>query len=161
MSGEMSIDEYRRRMLRLAEEQIPKETKAFLKVETQKLRRRLESRANAAVPVSRIEENTERSGDKPRHLKYHKSFKSGKTYKSRMSEALSKRVYNASRHGWFVEAGRPVARGYKKKSGYKKAAKIGHSKHYKVYREVAPRFEADYNRDCLDWIERMVKEGNL
>ncbi len=161
MSGDISIDEYRRRMLRLAEEQIPKESKTFLKTETQKLRRRLESKANAKVPVSKIHGNTEKNGDKPRHLKYHKSFKSGKTYKSRMSGALSKRVYNASRHGWFVEAGRPVAKGYKKKSGYKGAAKIGQSKHYRVYREVSSQFETDYNQDCLDWIERMVKEGKL
>lgn len=153
MSSDISIDEYRRRMLKLAQEQIPKESKAFLKVETQKLRRRLMSYSAQNVPESKV--------TAVGHRKYNSSFKVGKTYKSRMSGALSKRVYNASRHGWFVEAGRPVARGYKKKSGYKGATKIGQSKHYKVYHEVVPKFESDFEKDGLEWIERMVREGKI
>ena len=153
MSGDISIDEYRRRMLKLAQETIPKESKSFLKTETQKLRRRLMSYSSQNVPVSKV-----RTGG---HRKYHDSFKTGKTYTSRMTGALSKRVYNSSRHGWFVEAGRPVARGYKKKGGYSNAPKIGQSKHYKVYHEVVPKFETDYKNDCLEWIEKTVKEGKL
>ena len=161
MSGDISMEEYRNRMMQLAQGKMPKEVKSFLKVETQKLRRYLISRAREVVPVSRIEENLEKGGDKPRHLKYHKSFKVGKTYKSRVNNALTKRVYNASRHGWFVEAGRPVARGYKKANGYKRAARYGQSKHYKVYREVAPKFEDHFEKDGVEWIEKMVMEGKL
>ena len=119
--SDITIAEYRDKLMRLAESEFPRESRRFLSRETQKLRRQLIS-ASRDVPVSRIPENT---GGGRRHLKYHKSFKVGKTYRRNISGALSKRVYNASRHGWFVESGRVVARGYKKKNGYKNAPASG------------------------------------
>ena len=151
---EMSAAEYRDKMMRLAQTEIPKETKQFLKVETQKLRRRLISQSQV-VPVS---QRPERKAP-PRHLKYHDSFKAGKTYK--YNDSLSKRVYNASRHGHFVEHGRPVAKYYIKKHGYKHAPKIGQSKHYAVYRAVEPSFKREFDKDCLSWLDKVVDEGLL
>lgn len=94
-------------MLRIAQETLPKESKQLLKTEAQKLKRHLAGYANQNVPVSGINEGAD-------HKKYHKSFKTGKTYK--FNGALSKRAYNEARQGWFVESGRPVAKGYRKKT---------------------------------------------
>lgn len=149
---EYTIDEYRDKMLRIAQETLPKESKQLLKTEAQKLKRHLASYANQNVPVSGINEGTD-------HKKYHKSFKTGKTYK--FNGALSKRAYNNARQGWFVESGRPVAKGYRKKDGYKNAQKIGHTKGYNVYHTVVPEFERDYENDLSEWIEKMIGEGKL
>lgn len=158
--NDITIAEYRDKLMRLAESEFPKESRRFLSRETQKLRRQLISAARD-VPVSRIPENT--GGDR-RHLKYHKSFKVGKTYRRNLSGALSKRVYNASRHGWFVESGRVVARGYKKKNGYKNAPTSGlgrgsrpRSKHYYVYRGVEKVFTPVFNNDCIKFAEEMLR----
>ncbi|MCI8387028.1 MAG: hypothetical protein HFE63_00995 [Clostridiales bacterium] len=137
---------------------IPKETKKFLKTETQKLKRHLLREANNSVTPSKIEENID-DENRPRHLKYHKSFKAGKTYK--YNQALSKRVFNASRHGWFIESGRPVARGYKKRDGYRNMPTIRRSKHYKVYGKVIPPFEKIWSDDTEQWVDKMMKEGKL
>lgn len=155
---EYTIDEYRDKMLRIAQETLPKESKKILAKETQKLKRRLTSYANANVPPSRIAENDGKNG-KDKHLKYNQHFKAGKTYK--FNGALSKRAYNEARQGWFVESGRPVARGYRKKDGYKNAQKIGRTKGYNVYHTVVPQFERDYENDLSEWIEKMIGEGKL
>lgn len=149
---EYTIDEYRDKMLRIAQETLPKESKQLLKTEAQKLKRHLASYANQNVPVSGINEGAD-------HKKYHKSFKTGKTYK--FNGALSKRAYNNARQGWFVESGRPVAKGYRKKDGYKNAQKIGHTKGYNVYHTVTPQFERAYENDLSEWIEKMIGEGKL
>lgn len=149
---EYTIDEYRDKMLRIAQETLPKESKQLLKTEAQKLKRHLAGYANQNVPVSGINEGAD-------HKKYHKSFKTGKTYK--FNGALSKRAYNNARQGWFVESGRPVAKGYRKKDGYKNAQKIGHTKGYNVYHTVVPEFERDYENDLSEWIEKMIGEGKL
>ena len=158
--SDITIAEYRDKLMRLAESEFPRESRRFLSRETQKLSRQLIS-ASRAVPVSRIAENT---GGGRRHLKYHKSFKVGKTYRRNISGALSKRVYNASRHGWFVESGRVVARGYKKKNGYKNAPASGlgrgsrpRSKHYYVYRGVEKVFTPVFNNDCIKFAEEMLR----
>ena len=151
--NDITIAEYRDKLMRLAESEFPRESRRFLSRETQKLRRQLISAARD-VPVSRIPENT---GGGRRHLKYHKSFKVGKTYRRNISGALSKRVYNASRHGWFVESGRVVARGYKKKNGYKNAPASGRSKHYYVYRGDEKEFTPVFNNDCIKWAEEMLR----
>lgn len=151
--NDITIAEYRDKLMRLAESEFPRESRRFLSRETQKLRRQLISAARD-VPVSRIPENT---GGGRRHLKYHKSFKVGKTYRRNLSGALSKRVYNASRHGWFVESGRVVARGYKKKNGYKNAPTSGRSKHYYVYRGVEKVFTPVFNNDCIKFAEEMLR----
>ena len=104
--------------------------------------------------AAEIPENT---GGGRRHLKYHKSFKVSKTYRRNLSGALSKRVYNASRHGWFVESGRVVASGYKKKNGYKNAPTSGRSKHYYVYRGVEKVFTPVFNNDCIKFAEEMLR----
>ena len=99
MSYGISIDEYRNRMMKLAEETIPKESKKILAAETRKLRRRFNSYSKQNVPVSRIDENDGSEGGNI-HKKYHTHFKVGKTY--RYNEALSKRVFNNSGHGKYV-----------------------------------------------------------
>lgn len=185
MSGEMSIPEFRDAMMKLAQNKIPKQSKTFLKTETQKLRRRVQSYANQTVPVSEVKENLERGGMKPRHLKYHKSFKVGKTYK--YEDSFAKRVYNASGHGKYVESGRPVIEGYRRSEKwgqytfngnygnsqnpkYKSKANptrdrrygvTRRSKQYDVFWTIKKQFKPIYDQDCLDWIERMVKEGRL
>lgn len=141
------------KLMKQASELIPKESKAFLRVETQKLKRHLERDAKNRVPPSKIEEKG------AKHLKYHKSFKAGKTYK--YNGALSKRVINRSRHGWFVESGRPVARGYKRKESYRGRPKLYQSKHYYVYGSVIPPFEKVWQDDTGAWLDKMMKEGKL
>ncbi len=158
MSYGISIDEYRNRMMKLAEETIPKESKKILAAETRKLRRRFISYSKQNVPVSRIDENDGSEGGNI-HKKYHTHFKVGKTY--RYNEALSKRVFNNSGHGKYVESGRKIAKGYKKKDGYKNAPEIGHTKAYNVYRNVKAEFDSVYKHDLEAWIDKMVNEGKL
>ena len=149
----MTIEEYQNKMMALAEKDLPKESKNFLKTEAQKLKRHMQSYANANVPVSRIAESDA-------HKKYHTSFKTGKTYK--YNEAYAKRVFNASGHGRYVEYGRTVAKGYKKSEGYKKSSNIlGKSKHYEVVKHVKTDFDPIYYNDVDAWIEKMIQEGKL
>lgn len=148
-----TIEEYRNRMMKLAEKDLPKESKRLLQVEAQKLKRQMTSYANGNVPVSKIP-----ASDK--HKKYHVSFKTGKTYK--YNEALSKRVFNASGHARYIESGRKVAYGYHKKDGYKNSTNIkGQSKHYSVVHNVKQTFEPVYYSDIDGWIEKMLQEGKL
>lgn len=174
---EYTIDQYRDVMMETAQKTIPKESKRILATETQKLKRYLLKYAEQNVPVSEIDE----SG----HKKYHASFKVGKTYT--YNDALSKRVFNNSRHGQYVESGRPVIRGYKfgEKWGPKAYCERwgqGHaryykphydpnkervypverkSKHYDVYWHVKSNFAPVYKEDLAKWLDKMTGEGKL
>lgn len=149
----MTIDEYRNYMMAIAEKTLPKESKKFLVTEALKLKRRMISYSNSNVPIS----------DKPqteKHKKYHKSFKLGKTYK--YNEALSKRVFNATYYGKFVEYGRKVAVGYRKFDRYRNSTNVkGISKHYNVVENVQKEFDPIYYADTDAWIEKMLEEGKL
>lgn len=149
---EYTIDEYRDKMLRAAQETLPKESKQLLKTEAQKLRCYLVSYSNRNVPVSEIDEGAD-------HRKYHKSFKTGKTYV--FNEALSKRVFNNSGHGKYVESGRKIASGYKKKNGYAKEFGKGRTTAYDVYKNVKIEFDPVYKQDLINWIDKMIGEGKL
>ena len=83
-SRAMTIEEYRNKMMALAEKDLPKESKNFLKTEAQKLKRHMQSYANANVPVSKTPATES-------HKKYHPNFKTGKTYK--YNEAYAKRSF--------------------------------------------------------------------
>ena len=149
----MTIDEYRNYMMAIAEKTLPKESKKFLAYEAVKLKRNMISYSNSNVPVSKKPESD-------KHKKYHKSFKIGKTYK--YNEALSKRVFNATYYGKFVEYGRKVAFGYKKKDGYKNAPNVkGKSKHYEVVKNVKIDYDPIYYADVDVWIAKMLEEGKL
>lgn len=152
MSEGLTIEEYRERMMVLAQEILPKESKSLLKTETQKLKRHLQKYAKQHVPVSRIPASE-------KHRKYHASFKVGKTY--RYDDSLSKRVFNNSRHARYVEGGRKIARGYRKRDGYKNAPAIGRTPAYAVYKTVKAEFDPIYKKDLDDWIEKMIAEGKL
>lgn len=149
---EYTIDEYRDKMLRVAQETLPKESKQLLKTEAQKLRRYLVRYANQNVPVSTIPESDQ-------HKKYHTHFKAGKTY--RYNDALSKRVYNNSKHGRYVESGRKIAKGYKKKNGYANEIESGRTTAYGVYKNVKSEFDPVYKQDLTNWIDKMIGEGKL
>ena len=149
---EYTIDEYRDKMLRAAQETLPKESKQLLKTEAQKLRRYLVSYSNRNVPISEIDEGAD-------HRKYHRSFKTGKTYV--FNEALSKRVFNNSGHGKYVESGRKIAKGYKKKNGYAKEFGKGRTTAYDVYKNVKIEFDPVYKQDLTNWIDKMIGEGKL
>ena len=170
----MTVEEYRNNMMKLAEKDLPKESKSFLKTEAQKLKRPMPSYAKSNVPVSRIPESDT-------HKKYHKSFKTGKTYK--YNESYAKRVYSAAKHGKYVESGRPVVYGYKRgeawgrnsynpKTGRGRKSKRGEvkdklyavdyrSKHYEVVWHVKQNFDPIYYADVDAWINKMLKEGKL
>jgi len=137
----------------LAGKTLPKESKKFLASEALKLKRRMMAYADSNVPVSDIPESET-------HKKYHKSFKLGKTYK--YNEALSKRVYNATYYGHFVERGRKVAYGYKKAEGYRNSPNVkGVSKHYNVVENVKKAYDPEYYADVDKWIAKMLEEGKL
>lgn len=174
---EYTIDQYRDKMMEIAQKALPKESKRILATESQKLKRHLLKYAKQNVPVSEI--------DVPEHKKYHTHFKVGKTYS--YNDALSKRVFNNSGHGKYVESGRPVVYGYR--SGEKWGPKAycerwgqGHaryykprydpnkqrvysvqrkSRHYDVYWHVKSDFDPVYKQDLMTWIDKMVNEGKL
>lgn len=148
----LTIEEYRERMMTLAQQVLPKESKKLLKTETQKLKRHLQRYAKQHVPVSRIPASE-------KHRKYHASFKTGKTY--RYDDSLSKRVFNNSRHGRFVEGGRKIARGYRKRDGYKNEPAVGRTPAYAVYKTVKAEFDPIYKQDLDDWIAKMLAERKL
>lgn len=175
---EYTIGEYRDKMLRIAQDTLPKESKQLLKTEAQKLRRYLVSYSNRNVPVSEIDEGAD-------HRKYHKSFKTGKTYV--FNEALSKRVFNNSGHGKYVESGRPVIYGHRRNEKWGAKAYSSNygqgraryykphfdpnkervyavdrrSKHYNVYYNVKKSFQPIYAEDLINWIDKMIGEGKL
>ena len=149
---EYTIDEYRDEMMETAQKTIPKESKRILATETQKLKRYLLKYAEQNVPVSEI--------DAPEHKKYHASFKVGKTY--RYNESLSKRVFNNSRHGRYVEGGRKIVVGYKRGERYGNLPNvIGRTKAYRVYGTVKPEFAPIYKDDLMKWLDKMTGEGKL
>lgn len=149
---EYTIDQYRDVMMETAQKTIPKESKRILATETQKLKRYLLKYAEQNVPVSEIDE----SG----HKKYHASFKVGKTYK--YNESLSKRVFNNSRHGRYIEGGRKIVVGYKRGERYGNLPNvIGRTKAYRVYGTVKPEFAPIYKDDLMKWLDKMTGEGKL
>ena len=149
---EYTIDEYRDEMMETAQKTIPKESKRILATETQKLKRYLLKYAEQNVPVSEI--------DAPEHKKYHASFKVGKTY--RYNESLSKRVFNNSRHGRYVDGGRKIVVGYKRGERYGNLPNvIGRTKAYRVYGTVKPEFAPVYKEDLAKWLDKMTGEGKL
>ena len=149
---EYTIDEYRDVMMETAQKTIPKESKRILATETQKLKRYLLKYAEQNVPVSEI--------NAPEHKKYHTSFKVGKTYK--YNESLSKRVFNNSRHGRYVEGGRKIVVGYKRGERYGNLPNvIGRTKAYRVYGTVKSEFAPIYKDDLMKWLDKMTGEGKL
>ena len=149
---EYTIDQYRDVMMEAAQKTIPKESKRILATETQKLKRYLLKCAEQNVPVSEI--------NAPEHKKYHASFKVGKTYK--YNESLSKRVFNNSRHGRYVEGGRKIVVGYKRGERYGNLPNvIERTKAYRVYGTVKPEFAPIYKEDLMKWLDKMTREGKL
>ena len=169
---EYTIDQYRDAMMDTAQKTLPKKSKQILATETQKLKRYLLKYAEQNVPVSEIDESGRRKrkgqdasasntvGGEIVHKKYHASFKVGKTYK--YNESLSKRAFNNSRHGRYVEGGRKIVVGYKRGERYGNLPNvIGRTKAYRVYGTVKPEFAPVYKQDLLNWIDKITREGKL
>lgn len=123
-------------MLHLAEVKMPKQTRRFLQLEGNKLRRLVISNAKKLT--------------KERKGKYLEGIKRGKVYKYG-GDITSVRVYGSSPHAHLIEYGhRQVT-----KSG----KEVGFVKGKRVFERSRIEFEDRFQQDCQKFVDKMLDEG--
>lgn len=132
--GELS--DFTSKMLTLANETMPKESKKFLKKNAAKLAKKTKNKAKKSV--------IEDTGN------YFNSIKSGKVYKYR-GQDLSCRTYSSAPHSHLIEHGhRKVT-----KSG----KEVGFVAGFHIFEKAAKEFQNEYYADCEKFIDEMIDKG--
>jgi len=130
------LDDFTEQLLELAEKRMPKETRKFLQIEGNKLRKLTLAKGKQLVK--------RRSGD------YFKGIKRGKFYKFE-GDTASIRVYGSSPVSHLIEYGhRQVT---------KDGKEIGFVKGRKVFEKSRMQFEGQYHRDCEDFVDELLEKG--
>ena len=155
------IDDFAKALLNYASSHMPKNNKKFLQKEGNKLRRKTLSKAKSLT--------NKKTGN------YYKGIKRGKVYHYQDKNNNSVRVYGGSPHAHLVEYGHRQV--LNPKTDDKKVANIGGDKFAKgvkegkgigtqigfveglyVFEKSAKEFEPQFNKDCEDFAENMLKE---
>ncbi|WP_256761410.1 HK97 gp10 family phage protein [Cohnella sp. WQ 127256] len=129
------IDAFNRRLLNLANNQFPKETKKFLQKEGNKLKTK--TRAKVKQKVKKDTGN------------YQKSIKRGKVYK--FDGADSVRVYSGDPKSHLIEYGHKIVG----KDGTEHGFKQGEH----VFADAAQEFNNEFIADCEQFIDEMLDKG--
>lgn len=129
------LDNFTKKMLELAEEKMPKETKKFLQTEGNKLKKAKTKKAKSLVKKD--------TGN------YLKGIKRGKVYKYE-GDQLSIRVYG-SNHAHLIEYGhRQVT---------KNGKEVGFVKGKRVFEQAANEFNNEFVSDCEQFVNEMLDKG--
>lgn len=131
------LTRYQRKMLRLAEEKMPKESKKFLRKEGTKLRKKTLSTAKSKV--------------KKKTGNYFKGIKRGKVYKYGANGALSIRVYGASPHAHLIEYGH--------KQVTEDGKEVGFVEGQHVFRDAQNEFQNEFFNDARKFIDELIDKG--
>ncbi|MFD2671816.1 HK97 gp10 family phage protein [Marinicrinis sediminis] len=129
------LDDFAMRMLELAEETMPRETKKFLRVEGSKLRKLTLKNAKSSVKKD--------TGN------YFKGIKRGKLYTYNGNQSI--RVYGASPHAHLIEHGHRMVS--------EDGQEVGFVRGKKVFQKSLEEFEQEYIRDCQEFIDDLLNEG--
>lgn len=125
------LDNLSKKMLKLANSEMPRECKKFIKKEGNKLKKITKSNAKSLV--------------KRKTGEYVKGIKSGKSYK--YSGMWSNRVYSTSPHAHLIENGHRIVKN-KKEYGFVEG------KH--VFERSGKIFENEFVKDVEDFINNVV-----
>lgn len=129
------LDAFTGHMMRLANRQFPKEMRKFLRGEGQKLRKLTAAEARRSV--------------KKRTGTYVKSIKRGKIYK--YDRGLAVRVYSGAPHAHLNEYGHRIVT----KDGTEKGFVPGKQ----VFAKARRKFEGEFVRDCVRFVDEMLDKG--
>lgn len=155
------LDDFAKTLLSYAGTEQPKKSKKFLQKEGNKLRKKTLSKAKSLT--------NKKTGN------YYKGIKRGKVYHYRDKNNNSVRVYGGSPHAHLIEYGHrqvlnPTVDGNKVaniggnnfakavKEGKGKGTQIGFVEGLHVFEKAAKEFESEFNKDCEDFAEDMLKE---
>lgn len=131
------LDAFSRELLEMANNELPKESKKFLRTEATKLRKKTLDKAKSLT--------NKQTGN------YYKGIKKGKVYHYKDKKNNSIRVYGRSPHAHLIEYGhRQVS-----KNGVESGFVEG--KH--VFEKAKNEFESEFNSDCEKFISDVVVEG--
>lgn len=132
------FSDFKKNLLQLAREKMPKETKKFIKAEAVKLNKKVKVVAKTAVGKD--------TGN------YEKGFKAGKVYF--YNGALSCRVYNSAPHAHFVEIGHKMI-GHE--SNKKDVGKYVPGKY--ILKKTSDGFQRDFEADTEKFLDEMLDKG--
>lgn len=132
------LDRYSEAILRIAEEEMPRETKKFLRTEGRKLKTATKKKARKKV--------------KKKTGNYLKGIKNGKVYTYRGNGGTSIRVYGGkpAHHAHLIEYGHII----KNKAG----EEVGFAPGYHVFQEAADEFQPEFYSDTQKFIDEMADE---
>ncbi len=129
------LDNYAKELLKIANDDLPKESKKFIKKEGKSL---LQETQKEAIF----------SGIHHKSHKYYDSIKQGKIYKYRQNGAISNRIYSTDPKAHLLEKGHRMVTHDGKEVGFVKG--------YDVFENAAKNFESEFNADCQKFIEDVV-----
>ena len=132
------LDIYEREILRLAQRELPRETKKFLRTEGNKLRKATLKKAKSKT--------TKKTGN------YYKGIKRGKVYQYSGNNGLSVRVYGGkpSHHAHLIEYGHVI----RKQEG---GPELGFVPGLHVFEEAREEFTPIFAKDVEDFIDEMTE----
>ncbi len=126
---------YEKKLLSLANDKMPKESKKFMKDEGTKLKKKTAAKGKQKV--------------KKKTGSYYKSIKRGKVYK--FNGSLSIRTFSTSPHAHLIEKGHRQVTKDGKETGFIPG------KH--VFEEASKEFEQQYYDDTQKFIDNMIDKG--
>lgn len=131
------LTDFEKRLVKLANDRMPKESKKFLRDEGTKLRKKTFAKAKQKVKKD--------TGN------YFKSIKRGKVYIYKGNDALSIRVYSGAPHAHLIEKGhRQVT---------KDGKEIGFVPGKRVFEESQIQFASEYYSDAQKFIDDVLNKG--
>lgn len=133
------LDRYAREILNIANDDMPKESKKFIRAEGRMLKTATKKKARQKVK--------KRSGD------YLDGIKTGKPYIYRGNSGLSIRVYSGkpAYHGHLIEYGHIV-------KNEKNGEELGYADGFDVFDEAAKEFESKFFNDTEEFIDKVAKD---
>ena len=131
------LDKYSAEILKIAQSDMPRESKKFMKTEGRKLRNITRKKARKKV--------------KKRTGNYLKGIKTGKTYIYKGNGGLAIRVYagNPAHHAHLIEKGHRIV---------KNGKELGFVKGYNVYKEAGEEFQNEFFNDTEKFIEETAEK---
>ena len=130
------LDDFAKTLIEYSIVEHPKKSKKFLQQEGNKLRKKTLSKAKSLT--------NKRTGN------YYKGIKRGKVYSHGSKNNKSVRVYGGSPHAHLVEYGhRQVT---------KDGKEVGYVEGKRIYEKSKNEFESEFNKDCENFAEDMLKE---
>lgn len=168
MEDGFEMREFRRlenSLLKLASEQMPKETRKLMNKEGNKLKKKTLQLANQRVNVG--------DSDEKKHTKYHKSIKKGRVYFYKVDGAMSIRVYSSAPHAHLIEYGHRMVTGGKidrtkgmRKQRTEKTGRVMQKegqevfiKGKHVFEDAAKAFASEFYADIEQFVDDVIVGG--